>query len=73
MNLLMPNRRQRRREEAWRRKPPRDPRRGFGKHAMGGKSFRLLHVNWYKRVVKEMKDCPRVIDWVLSPKSTGLI
>lgn len=60
------SRQQRRFQAAIRRRGKRPADMGHGKTANGGHKFRLTHVNWYKRIAKEMKDCAIVIENVTS-------
>lgn len=70
MDKILPqeNRKQRRRRLAISRRGKRDWRMGSGKHAAGGNKFKHIHVSWHQRIIKEMKDCPTVVNNVLSGK-----
>lgn len=48
------------------RRAIRSEHHGYGKHAMNGKKFRFVKVNWFVRIAKEMKDNAQVIEAVNS-------
>lgn len=68
MDFLAKNRADFRGELARRNRRVRPPGMGSGKHAMNGKKFRCRHVNWFERIVKEMKGHAPVENAVLSGK-----
>ncbi len=59
------NRKERRKEAAWKHRSHRPAGMGMGKHAENGNKFQHLHVNWHERVMKEMRQCKPVINLVL--------
>jgi hypothetical protein len=62
------NRAENRKLAAISRRPRRAPGVGIGKHAANGNKFQLTHVSWPKRIIKEMKQSPRVIEALASGK-----
>lgn len=62
------NRAERRRRERIERMGTRPHGVGYGKHALNGNKFRGTHVNWFKRIVKEMGQNRAVIERVVSGK-----
>lgn len=69
LNQFFKNRKARRVDAAIeRRRKKRPAGAGLSKRALDGKHFRLTHVNWFVRLIREMKGNKRVEKRVLDGK-----
>lgn len=42
----------------------RPPGTGYGKHAMNGLKYRVVHVNWTQRIIKQHQQSKRVKEYL---------